>query len=267
MEKTGFAGAAELFVDSEENEHYVALTGTRIAYGKLVNSLKNPFKLILLYGRPGTGKSYLLQRFYNEYAEQRPMFLFKTPTFKDLAALKKVFRAVTGKPSGPNESMNTLLERFHKEVEEDVYIMLDEAQMYTEEELEWIRVLANDRVFKFIFAVHKVDREDVLAKEHFKTRTFENIELKPLEKGEMGLYLERKLVSGGKGELLPYFGKRNFGRIFKYTGGNLRETNRLLQRLFTLLAYLEAERPLKLGRSLPNKYVEMAAIDLGMLDA
>ena len=40
--------AKELFIDSEKNEYYIALGSSRIAYAKLVNSLKNPFKIILV---------------------------------------------------------------------------------------------------------------------------------------------------------------------------------------------------------------------------
>ena len=257
-----YEAAKPLFVDSEENSHYVTLARTRLAYSKLVNSLKNPFKIILLHGRPGTGKSYLLYKFYQDFKERYPMFLFKTPTFNDRYALMEVYKRLFGDEPPADATMHWLLEAFGKWEGEPIYILLDEAQLYTTEDMEWIRILSNEAVFKFIISVHKVHEEDILAKAHFKTRTFETIEFRPIDPQEIPMYIEQKLAGAGLKDLLALFTPKNFRAIYRHTDGNLRNINRLMHRLLEMLGYLHAQRPFKLGSHLSNKYIDMAAMDL-----
>jgi len=262
-----FEGVKTLFVDTEENEYYVPLSQTQIAYNKLVNSLNHQFKIILIFGRPGTGKSFILQKFFDDFNEKYTLFYFKEPLFTDFHALRVIYERVSGKkaPSGVTRYWYT--EQFTALQNEHVYILLDEAQLYDEDTLEWIRLLSNQSLFRFVISVHHVNENDLLAKEHFKTRTFETIHIGNLAADEIGEYIEYKLMYKNESRLFSLFSTRNFRRIHKITGGNLRDVNRLLHRTFDILQAELDEGSFFFAPRVKNKHVDMAAIDLRMIDA
>lgn len=254
-----------LFLDSESNSHYVALQKSKAAYAKLLNATKNPFKLILIHGRPGSGKSFLMQMFYEKNREGLNLFFFKEPTFEPTHSLAMIYNQITGETTSESMPLEERLELFKTHIRDDVYILLDEAQMYDERVLEWIRVLSNQPALKFILSVHKVDKEDLWAKEHFKTRTFETIELGHLNPKEVELYIEKKLLMASDLELATLFSKNNYRLIHKLTKGNLRDINRLMGRTLDILENrLDRARTL-FGNRLKNKFIEMAALDLKMV--
>ncbi len=259
-----YSRARSLFADGNDNDYFVLLTRTRMVYSKLVNSLKNPFKIILLYGRPGTGKSYILHRFYLDHADRHQMFYYPNPTFDSPARLAAIYEQIAGSPPASSD-LHTLIEQFKALTKEPVYILLDEAQLYADETLEWIRILSNEGIFKFIIAVHKIDQEDLLAKEHFKTRAFETIEVSPIDLSEVSRYVETKLLLGELPELYERFTRRGFERVYQLTRGNLRDINRLMYRLFDLLGEVAEHKAHKLPRRIGSRPIEMAALDLGII--
>lgn len=254
-----------LFLDSESNTHYVALQKSKAAYAKLLNATKNPFKLILIHGRPGSGKSFLMQMFYEKNRERFNLFFFKEPTFDPDRSLAMIYRQLTNRALPDSLSLDETIGRIREDVRDEIYILLDEAQLYDEKTLEWVRILSNQPIFKFIISVHKVDREDIWAKEHFRTRTYETIELGALSRKEVELYIEKKLLMASDLEMATLMSKSNYRLIHKLTRGNLREINRLMNRTLDILEYkLEKARTL-FGNKLKNKCIEMAALDLKML--
>lgn len=253
-----------LFVDSESNEHYVALQKSRNAYSKLVNSLKNPFKIILLHGRPGSGKSFLLQMFYDNHKEKLNIFFFKEPLFDAVRSLATIYNKVTGENTSADMPLDARLDLFREKIRDDIYILLDEAQLYDNTALEWIRILSNQPIFKFVISVHKIDKEDILAKEHFKTRAFETIELPGLNQKEVELYIEKKLLMASDLEFVTLFSKSNYRLIHKLTKGNLRDINRLMSRTLDILEHRMEKARTFFGSKLNNKFIEMAALDLKM---
>lgn len=251
------------FVDSEENGYYVPLNVTRINYSKLINSLNNPFKIILLFGPPGSGKSFLFQKFYDEYREKYNMALYKTPTF-DFKALCKIYTDITKEEVEKDISQNEILELMREKVKEEVIIMLDESQLYSVKEMEWIRLLSNESNLKFIISVHKVEEEEVLARQHFQTRIFETIEMENLGLNDVKNYIEEKLILAEGDLFLPFFTKKIYKLVYKMTKGNLRDISRLVHRFF-MLYKMQLDNYEIFNKKDTYKYMEMAALDLGML--
>ena len=64
------------------------------------------------------------------------------------------------------------------------------------------------------------------------------------------------------------FDNKNVKRIHKITSGNYRDTNKLLDSLFTLYDWYEDNQPTKINYSnISNKFIEMAAIKTGFINA
>ena len=64
MSKNIYTDIKDIFSDSDISG-YVSLDKTVIAYRKICGALDKPVKIILFFGAPGTGKTFLLQRIYN----------------------------------------------------------------------------------------------------------------------------------------------------------------------------------------------------------
>ncbi|MDR3347556.1 MAG: AAA family ATPase [Helicobacteraceae bacterium] len=258
-----FAKARTLFEDSDSNSYYVLLSRTSHAYGRIENAFSNPFKILLLTGSPGTGKSYILNRFYNDYIDRYTMFLYPSATFNS-ERLFDIYEKLYGSRP-PARDLEGVLAAFRARKSEPIYILLDEAQLYGEDRLEWIRMLSNEGIFRFVIVVHRVAQEDILAQEHFRTRTFEVIDFAPIDLDEIKRFVETKLLLGELSEFYDKFERGSFDLILRITGGNLRDLNRLLHRMFDLLDEIERTRPNKLPKRFNKRIIEMAALELGML--
>ena len=69
-----------------------------------------------------------------------------------------------------------------------------------------------------------------------------------------------------KFEYLSLFKDSHYKILMKTTKGNLRTINKLMYKLFEILEYYDKNKPSTLRReSLKPKYLEMAAINLGMI--
>ncbi|MDR1451014.1 MAG: ATP-binding protein [Helicobacteraceae bacterium] len=258
-----YARARSLFEDSESNSYYVLLSRTSQVYSRIENAFKNPFKILLITGAPGTGKSYVLRRFFHDHRDRLPMFMYPSATFTS-ERLIEIFERLYGKRFAAKD-MQEIIDAFKEGDVKPVFILLDEAQLYKEDQLEWVRMLSNEEIFRFVVVVHKVKEEDLLAKEHFRTRTFETIECAPIEPIEVARFIETKLLLGEISEFYDRFSQTLFDRIYDLTRGNLRDLNRLMHRFFDLLDDYEQNRSRKTPKRFTKKVVEMAAIELGML--
>lgn len=147
-------------------------------------------------------------------------------------------------------------------------VLIDEAQLYPSDLIEKIRLMADSRLFKFLFTVHKTEKEDLLAKDYFQTRIWETIEIGNASLNEIKTYIEKKLLFHNRFEYLNLFKEKHYKLIANLTNGNLRTINKLMYKLFEILEYYDTNKPsLIKSNSLHVKYIEMAAISLGMIDA
>ncbi len=257
-----------IFVDGEVFD-YVNLDKSAYAYERLVQTLDKPLKLILFFGKPGTGKTFLLQKIYNDYKDKKNVIFFPRPFFDELefldALYKEIFKENPPKFSGYNDFLSAATKKLDSN--SSVTVLIDEAQLYPEELIEKIRLMSDSRKFKFLFTVHKTEKEDVLAKDYFKTRIWETIELDNSSLNEIKTYIEKKLLFHNKFEYLSLFKDSHYKFIMKVTQGNLRTINKLMYKLFEILEYYDINKPSVVrGKNIQVKFIEMAAINLGMIN-
>jgi len=271
MMSSQFQGVKEIFIDAVEKSSYVELETAANNYALLESSLLKPLKMILLYGRPGTGKSMLLNKLYHNLKEHREIHYFDAPILSEKEFLRSIYEAMSGKeiPSNMRVNFDALLKYCQKlKDKREIVFLLDECQLYSEPLMEKIRLLSDTRVIKFVITLHKTDDEDVIAKEHFKTRIWEVIEMKNADEYDLEIYIQKKMIQKGFVEIANSIKKKNIKFIYKHTKGNFRETNKYLYTIFDIYEQYEINKPKKVSnKKFSKKILEMAAIRLGYINA
>ncbi len=265
-----FEIAKECFVDEINVENYIELPGSQKAYDELEMFLEKPFKLILLYGEPGTGKSLLLSRILDKKKYQKEIHYLDSPLLEEEEFFRKLFNILIQKPMPKNTKVdfNTFVE-FCKAIkgQREIIILLDEAQLYPKKILEQIRILSDTGVLKFVISLHKTTDEDVIAKTHFQTRIWGTIELKNATKEELKTYVHQKLLKLNQFEIASQIKQKHINFIYKVTKGNFRECSKLMYTTFEIYQYYEKHDPSQFSRDkFSQKFLEMAAIAIGAID-
>lgn len=267
----------EIFIEINKVSDFVNLDKSTLAYHKILNALQKPLKLILFYGKPGCGKTFLLNKIKVDLEKKARVVFIPQPFFDEKEFMLELYKQIfKDKPKKNIDNYESFM-RVYKEkmgvtnnisAINQVVILLDEAQLYPKNLIEKIRLMADTRLFKFLFTVHKTDEEDILAKDYFKTRIWESIELPNSNLAEIKLYIEKKLILHDFHQYFLMFGDSNFDLILELTDGNLRNINKLMYKMFELFEYYEVNKPTEISLSqINNKIIEMAAIAAGLIDA
>ena len=267
--KSRYATAKNVFIDSIDIDDYIELSTSVTAYQQLQHSIEKPLKMILLFGRPGTGKSILLNRIQNKLKHQKEIYYFDSPTSNEKEFYYKLFKVLTQKELPSNTEINfSALVKYCQSLrgKREVIILLDEAQMYGVDMMEKIRLLSDTRSVKFIVSLHKTEDEDLIAKEHFQSRIWEVIELKNATKEDQTAYVHKKLLKKNLFEVANSLKAKDMKLIHQFTKGNFRECNKLLFTIFEICEYYDTNEPSKINYShIPKKIIEMAALKLGYI--
>jgi len=269
MKRSRYSDVKNIFIDSVDNDNFVELSTTAYNYQILEESLNKPLKMILLFGRPGTGKSMILNRLYHNLKNVREIHYFEAPILSEKEFLKSIYESISSQkiPSNMRVNFDGLL-KYCQELKgkREIVFLLDECQLYSEALMEKIRLLSDTRVVKFVITLHKTENEDIIAKEHFKTRIWEIVELKNASLEDLEVYVQKKLIQKGYVEVANMIHKRDIKFIYHFTKGNFRETNKFLYILFNIYEYYDMYKPEKINsQRLSKKILEMTAIKLGYI--
>ncbi len=267
--KSRYEAAKNVFIDSVDIDDYIELDSSVTAYRQLQHSMDKPLKMILLFGRPGTGKSILLNRIAEKLKHQKEIHYFDTPAINEKEFFHKLFKVLTKKDLPKNTEVNfSALVDFCKNLRgtREIIILLDEAQMYGPEMMEKIRLLSDSRTVKFVVSLHKTEDEDLIAKEHFQSRIWEVIELQNATKEDQITYIHKKLLKKNLFEIANSIKDKDMKLIHAFTKGNFRECNKLLFTLFEICEYYDKNEPSKINyEHIPQRIIEMAALKLGYI--
>ena len=270
MNESIFLKSKNVFLDLVNAKDYVQLNRVATLYQSLKESLEKPLKMVLLYGKPGTGKSMLLNKLHTDSTLSMKTFLYLTPILDESEFYKTLAQDIFKTQYTGELNLTQFMKIVEKSKQSSIpVVLLDEAQLYSEDFMEKIRLLSDARVVKFLITLHKTEREDLIAKEHFKTRIWESIELKNASASELKIYIQKKLMKLNCFNTATMFTSKSVNKIFKITNGNYRDTNKLLYTLFDIyLAYENSNQLRKMKTDQVSiKIIEMAAIHTGLLNA
>ena len=260
----------DVFLDTVSAEDYIQLDRVSTIYASLKESIKKPLKMILLYGRPGTGKSMFLTKLHRELSQTQNVFYYKTPILDESEFYKLLAQDIFHTKYGAELNFTQFMKIVESSKQEELpLVLLDEAQLYSENLMEKIRLISDTRTIKFVITLHKTEKEDLIAKEHFQTRIWETIELENASPTELKIYIQKKLMKINCFDTANMFTPKAIDKIFSLTGGNYRDTNKLLYTLFDIYETYEITHQLSKVNTnyISNKVIEMAAIHTGLIHA
>ena len=269
MSNSLFGQPQEVFLDVVDAQDYVQLDRISIIYQSLKDAVKKPLKMILVYGKPGTGKSMMLNKLAHDLAKEQKVVIYQTPIVDE----KEFFRSLVKDLYNINATHDLNFTQFMEIVNETPYesvplVLLDEAQLYSSELMEKIRLLSDSRAIKFVVTLHKTGKEDLIAKEHFQTRIWESVELHNATPAELKIYIQKKLMKANCFDVANMIDDKNAKVIHNFTGGNYRDTNKLLFTLFNIYEWYENNQPTKINyKTISKKIIEMSGIHTGLINA
>jgi len=252
--------------DMEKEQHFNSLA-FEYSKSELLSALeKKENPMIFLLGDPGCGKSYLLRYIQENKKDIKIAKYFTYPFFGE-----KEFLEILLSLAGPNVkrdeyNIEKILFHLRREFGELEYvIIIDEAQHLTEELVELIRILSDQKIFQFILAMHKKEGEFILNKPQYKTRNPKKIVVEYLNNDEVLRYIQETLLNYNLSKVASEFKSSYVKLIRNYTKKNFRAIKKILATTFSIIEEAQ-KRELSKYTKVNQHTITMAAIDTGMLD-
>ena len=265
-----FQNSKDVFLDTVNAKDYIQIDRISSIYQMLKDSVHKPLKMILLYGKPGTGKSMFLTKIYHDLSATKTVYLYQTPILDDSEFFKRLAQDILNVKYEGELNFTQFMKILDKSSQDGStpIVLLDEAQLYSNSLMEKIRLLSDTRKIKFVLTLHKTEKEDLIAKEHFQTRIWESIELDNASADELKIYIQKKLMKANCFDSANMFNEKSVRLIHKLTNGNYRDTNKLLYTLFDIYLNYMQINPSKVNTNrISHKIIEMSAIHTGLVNA
>ncbi|MGP1449589.1 MAG: AAA family ATPase [Wolinella sp.] len=262
-----YTKAKNLFAQSSDIRDFIALDANiRIKEKLKEHILHKPFQILLLTGSPGVGKTYVAEKLSEELPSNE-MYFQKFPFATTIGFLSSLHLHFLPDKVLPEPcTRESLLASFKENLRHTPAIIIDEIQLYKNEELEIIRMLSDTRIFRFIFILHKLEKQDLLSQSYFVSRTWGSLELDKLTPSECQIFITQKLGQNKLSQLASQLGRRQYSRLYSLSGGNLRILGKLCYTIFEICEHYESNTPSLLASgNIPIQFIEMAALDLGLL--
>jgi len=262
-----FSDAKNLFIDDFDLSGYFDSFTFEMAKKELLKTLTaHEVPMTFILGNPGVGKSFLLN-FIQERADSVKIAkFFSSPNFSERELLEVLLEATGEIVEHKSHKINTLLDKLkvhYKDLEYTVFI--DEGQLINENQLEFLRVLSDMKMFQFVLAMHKKEGNYVLAKPHFKSRTNRTIMIDNLKKEEVTRYIQNRLLSQNLSAVVTAFDKKQIDFIYKQAHGNFRTIKKLLKTICEIVDIAQRGN-LKKYSKVDERTLTMAAIDIGLIN-
>ncbi|BFI73060.1 thymidine kinase [Nanoarchaeota archaeon] len=192
--------------------------GYNLEREKLLNSINNKEKIILVSGPTGAGKTTLLLWTFNNLKIKNKMYIYKS--FKDKGEFEEYIKSNLSffeKFIYKFKSFN-MIDYLNRK---NMVIFIDEATFFSDEILEWIKILSDQTRSIFILA-GLPELEERLLKEHrtLYERILSKIYLKSLDPENGKLLVKKRLELAGN---LNLFTDDAIEEIYHISGGLPRE--------------------------------------------
>lgn len=228
--------------------------GHKRALSYLLYGLEQREGFVVITGDVGTGKTLLIQALFAELAQRKIATARVAGANLSADSVLPMVAAAFGRPYEGISKVSLLrdlevtLLRDAK-YSEGALLVVDEAQTFSKEALEELRILSNfeagGRALMQVFLVGQTDLRQVLLDRdmtQLRQRVIASHHLDPLARDECEEYIWHRLTKAGwKGD--PDLTPRLFDSVFTWSKGTPRRVNLLMDRLL-LYAYLEEEHRL-----------------------
>jgi len=258
--------AKKSFEDTIDTNHYFDSINAEIVKNKLEDAIQKRYApLIFLMGEPGVGKSYMLHLVIQELKDKSSNILINYP-FKTNIELIKILFEVQNLEYDESVSFNQIQKQLLNLYKDKKYtIFIDEAQLLDDEQIEFIRVLSDTKIFQFVLSMHQKEGKIILEKDHFKSRTKVVIDYKSLHFSEVNRYIQSTLLITNNSEISFMFTQKHAKKITKYCYGNFRTIKKFVYVLLSLLEYAKDNR-LRKYDNINSCLLKMSALEIGVLN-
>jgi len=204
------------FRDRVDINDYFSHFNFEIVKEEILSSKNN---LIFLLGAPGSGKTFMINYLLYKFPD-------KFQIYKNLDNIDK------------NKTL-----------------LIDEAQLLNENELEKIRIKSDEGV-QVLFAMHLKEGEKIINKPQFYSRYFQKIYMKPLNYEDFFKYVYKKFSKYDKEYLIN---QNMIKKIYKFSKGNFRLGKKII---FTSLNLLD----FSLRNNLKYKKIDKCILTMSLIE-
>ncbi len=210
------------------------------AFAHLSYGLKSGGAFVLLTGEVGTGKTTVSRRILNILPDDTNLAMIYHPTDEPrelYACICDEYGIAYNKDSSIKDLFNLLKDYFFENYQNNKHtvIVIDEAQMLSEESLEQLRLLTNletdnHKVVQIVL-IGQPELQDLLARPSLRQlsqRITARFHIIPLEPDDVGAYIRFRLQVAGR--IQPLFDTSAVKLIAKISGGVPRLINLLADR-------------------------------------